>query len=195
MPDYEKLRQNLEAEGFSVSHFPTAAEAADYLDRAIDGKTVGIGGSMTIKDMGLGERLAVHNTLIWHWSGGTSEEAAAAQVYLSSVNGMAETGEIVNIDGTGNRLSSGLFGHEKVYLVVGRNKIAPDYDAALWRARNIAAPKNAQRLGRQTPCASLGDKCYDCKSPERICRALLVYWAKPNSMDMEIVLVDEDLGY
>lgn len=195
MPDYEKLRQNLEAEGFSVSHFPTAAEAADYLDRAIDGKTVGIGGSITIQDMGLGERLAVHNTLIWHWSGGTSEEAAAAQVYLSSVNGMAETGEIVNIDGTGNRLSSGLFGHEKVYLVVGRNKIAPDYDAALWRARNIAAPKNAQRLGRQTPCASLGDKCYDCKSPERICRALLVYWAKPNSMDMEIVLVDEDLGY
>lgn len=195
MTDFETLRKNLEAEGFAVTCFPTAAAAADYLDRAIDGKTVGIGGSMTIKDMGLGERLALHNTLIWHWSGGTAEQAATAQVYLSSVNGMAETGEIINIDGIGNRLSSGLFGHEKVYFVVGRNKIAPDYDAALWRARNIAGPKNAQRLGCKTPCAVKGDKCYDCKGPNRICRALLVYWAKPNSMDMEIVLVDEDLGY
>ena len=92
-------------------------------------------------------------------------------------------------------MASGLFGHEKVYFIVGRNKVAPDYDAALWRARNIAAPKNAQRLGRNTPCAAKGDRCYDCKSPERICRALVVYWEKPGSMDMEVVLVDEDLGY
>ena len=123
------------------------------------------------------------------------QEAAGAQIYLTSVNGAAETGELINIDGTGNRVASGLFGHEKVYFIVGRNKVAPDYDAALWRARNIAAPKNAQRLGRKTPCAAKGDRCYDCKSPERICRALVVYWEKPNSMDMEVVLVDEDLGY
>ena len=121
--------------------------------------------------------------------------ATGAQVYLTSVNGAAETGELINIDGTGNRVASGLFGHEKVYFIVGRNKVAPDYDAALWRARNIAAPKNAQRLGRNTPCAAKGDRCYDCKSPERICRALVVYWEKPGSMDMEVVLVDEDLGY
>ena len=68
-------------------------------------------------------------------------------------------------------------------------------DAALWRARNIAAPKNAQRLGVQTPCAAKGDRCYDCKSPQRICRALVVYWEKPKSMDMEVVLVRQDLGY
>ena len=195
MADLEKLKRNLEARGFAVSCFDTAEEAAAYLDAALDQKTVGIGGSVTVQELGLAERLGTHNQVLWHWTGGTSEAAAGAQVYLSSVNGAAETGELINIDGAGNRVASGLFGHEKVYFIVGQNKVAPDYDAALWRARNIAAPKNAQRLNRKTPCAAKGDRCYDCKSPERICRALVVYWEKPNSMDMEVVLVDEDLGY
>ncbi len=195
MPDYEKLRKNLEAEGFSVSFFPTAAAASDYLDAALDGRTIGIGGSMTIREMGLADRLALHNQVIWHWADGVLQDAATTQVYLSSLNGVAETGELINIDGTGNRVASGLFGHQKVYFIVGRNKIAPDYDAALWRARNIASPKNAQRLHKNTPCAVKGDKCYDCKSPERICSALVVYWQKPTSMDFEVVLIDEDLGY
>ena len=195
MADLEKLRRNLEAEGFTVSCFGTAAQAADYLDAALDGKTIGIGGSVTIRDMGLAERLSTHARVYWHWDEATLEQAASAQVYLTSVNGLAETGELINIDGTGNRVASGLYGHEKVYFVVGRNKVAPDYDAALWRARNIAAPKNAQRLQVDTPCAAKGDKCYDCKSPGRICRALVVYWEKPKSMDMEVVLIDEDLGY
>ena len=195
MADLEKLRRNLEAEGFTVSCFGTAAQAADYLDAALDGKTIGIGGSVTIRDMGLAERLSTHARVYWHWDEATLEQAAAAQVYLTSVNGLAETGELINIDGTGNRVASGLYGHEKVYFVVGRNKVAPDYDAALWRARNIAAPKNAQRLQVDTPCAAKGDRCYDCKSPDRICRALVVYWEKPKSMDMEVVLIDEDLGY
>ena len=195
MADLAKLQKNLEERGFTVTRFDTAAQAADYLDAALDGKSVGIGGSVTIQEMGLAERLREHAQVLWHWAGSTTQEAAGAQVYLTSVNGAAETGELINIDGTGNRVASGLFGHEKVYFVVGRNKVAPDYDAALWRARNIAAPKNAQRLGRNTPCAAKGDRCYDCKSPERICRALVVYWEKPGSMDMEVVLVDEDLGY
>ena len=195
MADLEKLQKSLEAEGFAVSRFDMAAQAADYLDAVLDKKTIGIGGSVTIQEMALAERLGKHNQILWHWAGSTAQEAAGAQIYLTSVNGAAETGELINIDGTGNRVASGLFGHEKVYFIVGRNKVAPDYDAALWRARNIAAPKNAQRLGRKTPCAAKGDRCYDCKSPERICRALVVYWEKPNSMDMEVVLVDEDLGY
>ena len=124
------------------------------------------------------------------------EQAAATDVYISSVNGLAETGELINIDGTGNRVSSTLFGHEKVYFVVGKNKIAPDYDKALWRARNIASPKNAQRIGVQTPCAVKGDRCYDCKSPQRICRGLVVLWEKPKAIQtMEVILIDEELGY
>ena len=195
MADLVKLQKNLEERGFTVTRFDTAAQAADYLDAALDGKSVGIGGSVTVQEMGLAERLSKHAQVLSHWAGSTQQEAAGAQIYLCSVNGAAETGELINIDGTGNRVASGLFGHEKVYFIVGRNKVVPDYDAALWRARNIAAPKNAQRLGRKTLCAAKGDRCYDCKSPERICRALVVYWEKPNSMDMEVVLVDEDLGY
>ena len=146
--------------------------------------------------MGLAERLGTHNRILSHWTGGTQEEAAGAQVYLSSVNGAAETGELINIDGTGNRVASTLYGHEEVYFVVGINKIAPDYDAALWRARNIAAPKNAQRLHRETPCAVKGDKCYNCRSPQRICRALTVHWCKPGSIQRaEVVIVGEELGY
>ena len=77
----------------------------------------------------------------------------------------------------------------------GGTPFAPTYDEALWRARNIASPKNAQRLGVQTPCAVKGDRCYDCKSPERICRGLVVLWEAIGSMEMEVVLVDEALGY
>lgn len=195
MADMEKLRRNLENNGFATSYFETAEEAARYLDGKLDGKSIGIGGSMTAQQMGLDKLLPAHNTVHWHWLGGTAQDAAQAQVYISSVNGLAETGEIINIDGTGNRVVGTICGHEALYLLVGVNKIAPDYDQALWRARNIAAPKNAQRLQVRTPCAAKGDKCYDCKSPHRICRALVVYWEKPKSMDMEVVLIDEDLGY
>ena len=121
---------------------------------------------------------------------------AAADVYLLSANAIAEnTGEILNIDGTGNRVASSLFGHRKVYLVAGRNKVSPDYDSALWRLRNVVAPKNAQRLGRKTPCAAKGDRCYNCDSPERICNGLVVLYKKMRAMDMEVVLIDQELGY
>ena len=100
----------------------------------------------------------------------------------------------MNIDGTGNRVASTLYGHRKVYFIIGRNKLAPTYEEALWRARNIAAPKNAQRLGRKTPCAVKGDRCYDCKSPERICRGLVVLGGPAMGMETEVLLVDEDLG-
>lgn len=87
------------------------------------------------------------------------------------------------------------YGHEKVYLVAGENKIAKDYDSALYRARNIAAPLNAKRLGMNTPCAKMGDRCYNCKSPERICRGLSVLWEKPIAGEIEVVLIHEELGF
>ena len=115
-----------------------------------------------------------------------------------AADAMAENaGEILSSDGTGNRVASSLFGHEKGYFVAGRNKVAPDFDSALWRLRNVVAPKNAQRLGKKTPCAVKGDRCYDCKSPERICRGLVVLWKPMMGMEQatEVILVDEDLGY
>ena len=195
MADFKKLTETLESLGYTVSSFATAAEAADYLDGAIDGVSVGIGGSITVKEMDLYPRLSAHNKVIWHWEGAPYTDADHTDVYISSVNGLAETGEIINIDGNCNRVTSAMYGHKKVYLVVGSNKIAPDYDSALWRARNIAAPLNAQRLNKKTPCAVKGDKCYNCSSPDRICRALTVLWCKPTPIEIEVVLVDEKLGY
>lgn len=198
---FEALKQRLEENGYKVSVFSTGAEAADYLNSEIDGKTVGIGGSMTITQMGLPERLASHNTICSHWhaEGDPAEairQAMTTEVYLLSANAIAEdTGEILNIDGTGNRVSSSLFGHKKVYFVAGKNKISVNYEHALWRLRNVVAPKNAQRLKRNTPCALHADQCYDCKSPERICNALVVFYKKIRSMDVEVILIDEDLGY
>lgn len=199
MPDYEKLIRSLERRGFAARLFPTAREAADYLDASLDGVSVGFGGSRTVQELELFQRLSAHNDCFWHWDAARSggrEAAAAAQVYICSVNGLSEDGELINIDGAGNRVASTLFGHGKVIFVVGRNKLAPDYDAALWRARNIAAPLNARRLKRRTPCTQGELRCHDCKSPERICAALCVLWEKPSMAgEMEVVLVDQDLGF
>ena len=196
MPDFEKAIKSLELRGFAVRCFDTARQAADYLDSQIDHSSVAFGGSITLQQMELYPRLSAHNQVIWHWEGGTLQEAMDTDAYITSVNGLAETGELINIDGTGNRVASTLFGHRRVYFVVGSNKIAPDYDAALWRARNIASPRNAQRLGRKTPCAVKGDRCYDCRSPERICRGLTVLWGPPMGAQVtEVLLVKEELGY
>lgn len=200
MANYDLLTENLKKGGYEVSRFATAAQAAQYIDSKIDGTTVGIGGSVTVEEMGLYEMLSAHNTVYWHWreedAEATRRKAVEADVYISSVNGIAETGEIVNIDGSGNRLAATIYGHSMVFFVVGSNKIVPDADQAMWRARNIAAPKNARRLGCQTPCAIKGDKCYDCSSPQRICKAAVTLWAKPNCIgNAEVVLIEESLGY
>lgn len=198
MTNWDTLRDNLTKHGIDSVLFATRQEAVDYLDRVIDGETVGFGGSVTLQDLGLFDRLNTHNQVIWHWRdpSGTVAQATAAPVYLSSLNGLAETGELLNIDGSGNRVCATAFGPKRIYYLVGRNKIAPTLEQALWRARNIAAPKNAQRLGVNTPCAVKGDRCYDCNAPQRICRELLVTWRKPTTIEkMEVVLVDEDLGY
>ena len=199
---FTKVAENLKQLGYQVTVCDTKEQAADYLCGQIKDTTVGFGGSMTLREMGLYERLAETNTVHWHWQpqGETSIPqtrvlARDTEVYLASANGLAETGEIINIDGAGNRVAETIFGHKKVYFVIGKNKLAEDYDKALWRARNIAAPKNAFRLKTKTPCAEKGDRCYNCSSPARICRALSVLWCAPMGSQYEVVLVKEDLGY
>ncbi len=200
--NFDLLKKNLVSLGYTVSCFETASEAARYLDLQIHNQTVGFAGSMTLEKMGLYELLSKHNHVYWHHripEGKTSKEvrieANAASVYITSVNGIAESGEIVNIDANCNRVASIFYGHEKVYFVIGENKIEKDYDSALHRARNIAAPLNAKRLGVKTPCAIKADRCYDCKSPERICRGLSVLWSKPMTGEFEVILIHEKLGY
>ena len=150
--------------------------------------------------MGLYDRLSADNTLFWHWKQPADEArvaAAHAQVYLTSANAIAETGEIVNIDGSGNRLASMLYGHEALYIVAGVNKLAPDLPAALDRARNIAAPRNARRLNCKTPCAlSEPMRCHDCHSPARICKGFCVLTRPMGGVGRtEVLLIGETLGY
>lgn len=196
--DIEKVKKNLEERGFVVSFFETKQEAADYLVESINGTTVGLGGSMTLDELGIYDRLAKNNTVSWHWLNKVPEIIKAAtesRVYISSANAISQNGEIVNIDGRGNRVAGTLFDKKRVYIVAGINKITEDLDSAIWRARNIASPKNAQRLGVKTPCAVKGDKCYDCRSPERICRGLVVLYGPMLDMErVEVVLIGEELG-
>lgn len=197
----KELQERLTALGYRASVFATAEEACQYLEGAIGGRTVAIGGSMTVKEMGLADRLRRAGEVIWHWEPAEGEApgdllrtARTAPLYISSVNAIAESGEIVNIDGTCNRLSSILYGHETVYFVIGRNKIAKDLTSAIERARNIAAPKNAARLGRATPCVKAG-RCMNCASPERICHAISVFYDAPRGATYEVILINEELGY
>ncbi|MBQ6294311.1 MAG: lactate utilization protein [Firmicutes bacterium] len=198
--DLEKTIQNLRKNEFEVSYFETAAEAAAYLDSRIDGKTVGFGDSETLRVMGVPELLATHNT-VYNPIGvhdddefdDIAKKTQLTDVFLTSVNGISETGEMVNIDGTGNRVAGSIFGHEKVYMVASTKKIEPTLEEAIFRARNVAAPTNTKKFGYATPCAKTG-KCYDCHAPRRICNVMAIYMQKMNGMDVEVVLVGEELG-
>ncbi len=196
--------KNFENRGFKAVVFETVNAAKDYLDREINGKSVAIGGSVTVSQMELYPLLKTHNDMYWHGDPELVEalgreaiqsRAMSTDVYISSANAVTEDGVIINIDGHGNRIASTCFGHKKLYIIIGVNKIAPDFESALWRARNIAAPKNAQRLNRKTPCAIKGDRCYNCNNPERICCGFLSLERPLNSTETEVVIINQELGY
>ena len=120
--------------------------------------------------------------------------AATADVYLTSANAVTKSGQIVNVDGHGNRVAATLHGPGRVVFVVGRNKICANYDAAIQRLKRVVCPANAKRMALDTPCAKLGF-CVDCDSKQRICNATVVLEHRLIGYQMDIVLVDEDLGY
>ena len=199
--DLEKTIRALKGRGFAVSRFATKEEAADYLAGTIRDTTVGMGGSKTLDQLGIYDRLAEHNEVFWHWrvpGVETLNKALMAQTYLSSANAISEDGQIINIDGRGNRLAAQVYGPGKdVYIVAGVNKIEPDFDAALHRARNTAAVQNMARFAGSQPCQSEkgAGKCWDCRAKDRGCNALLVLWGKLFDMQkIEVVLVEEALG-
>jgi len=173
-----------------------------HIDENLNSKSIGFGDSVTLLSMKLFERLFSHNNVLdpMHCAVGktfndTAKECLMTEIFITSVNAMSETGELVNIDGTGNRISGSLFGHQKVYFVASTKKLAPTLEEAIWRAQNIAAPRNAMRLNIKTPCAKKGERCYDCSSPHRICNGMVIHKKKMTDMDMEIVLIKEDLGF
>ncbi len=195
--NFTALQKNLENNSFTASVFEKGDDAVSYLKNKLHGRKIGFGGSKTVEDIGLYTALSEDNACMFHWKGDRSRtlaEARTADTYITSVNAISEKGEIVNIDGTCNRIASTLYGPQSLFFIVGRNKVTKDLSSAIDRARNIAAPQNAKRLGRRTPCA-VGGRCFDCSSPERICSAMTVHFRRPGGIPYcEVILINEDLG-
>ena len=203
----ERIVRTMEAfrkNRYDVSRFAGRTAAADYLAREIRGKRVGFGDSETLRALSLYERLSEHNEVIdppraGHVGGieaflAAGCEALMTDIFVLSANAITEQGHILNMDGAGNRVAGSLFGHEKTYFVVGINKLVPDIAAGIERIHSIAAPRNAHRKGKKTPCAKDGTRCYDCAALERICNALAIHYKKMSYRPMELVLIEEELG-
>ena len=198
----KKIVENLKKRGFDVEIFQTKDDARKKLIEEVGtGKKVGIGGSMTIKELDVYDELKENeNDVLWHWMtepkyvGGVLKEAMTADVYLTSSNALIENGTILNIDGNGNRVAAMFYGPKKVIMVCGKNKITSTYSEAMDRIKTVTCPKNARRLNRKTPCAST-DKCNDCSSPDRMCMVTSLIEMKPPLMEYKIYLIEEEMGY
>ena len=168
-----------------------------------EGAVVGLGGSMTVQEIGLLDALREGGwDLCDQYEEGISKEenykrrrrGVAADVFVTGTNAIARDGALVNIDGMGNRVAALTFGPENVIVVVGRNKICDDIHKALDRVQNYVAPKNAKRFGVDTPCAKTGE-CSDCSSPQRICNVYSIIRRQWAPGRFHVILVDEDLGF
>ena len=163
------------------------------------GSSVTMGGAMSAHEIGLVEAVKTGNYRFIDRDAAADKRAAMlaaydADVFLSSCNAMTEDGILVNIDGNANRVSAICQGPKKVIFIVGMNKVCPDPDTAMKRARNVAAPVNAQRFGLSTPCVKTG-KCMDCKSPDTICCQFLVTRFSRHPGRIHVILVNDSLGF
>ena len=190
--------ENFRKKGFFCEFFDDKDEALKYVLNEIGASDVGIGGSLTVQELGWLEALKKRGKTIWHWLekyDGILEDENAAPCYITSANAISSDGAIINIDANGNRIAAAGFGSKKVFIVCGENKISPDISAALFRAKNVAAPLNAKRLGKKTPCAVNADKCYNCSSPERICRITSITTFPIPRMQTHIIFIKGSWGY
>ena len=176
-----------------------AAALAQALALIPEGSAVTMGGAMSAHEIGLVDALKAGNYNFIDRDALADKRAAMlaaydADVFLSSVNAMTDDGVLVNIDGNANRVSAIAQGPKKVLFIVGMNKVCPDLDSAMKRARNTAAPANAQRFGLSTPCAKTG-KCFDCKYMDTICCQFLITRFSRHTDRIHLILVGEDLGF
>ena len=194
----------LEAHDFKAIYVKTKEEAVQEILKHIASKQrIGVGGSVTIRELRILEKLEAQGAIIYdHWKSGLTKEQTleirkkqmTSDIYLSSVNAVTMNGELVNIDGAGNRVNSTVFGPGKVILIAGHNKMVEDVQEAIKRVKNVSAPLNAKRLNLDLPCVRAG-RCIDCNSPARICRVIVIHERKPILTDILIILVGEELGY
>ncbi|KKM11964.1 hypothetical protein SY88_06165 [Clostridiales bacterium PH28_bin88] len=195
--------------GYEAHYVPGLEDAKEKVLSLIPaGARVGCGGSVTIRELGLLESLRERGCeVLDHWQPGLSHpetllirrEQVVSEVFLTSSNAVTMSGELVNIDGAGNRVSATIFGPKKVIVVVGVNKIVKDVAAGIERSQQVAAVMNAARLKRDTPCTKTG-KCTDCNSAERICNVTVILHRRPRdkgnfSGDFNVIVVGEELGF
>ena len=180
-----------------------AADKAEALRLALslipEGSTATMGGGMSVHEIGLVDALKAGNYNFIDRDEIADKRAAMlaaydADVFLASCNAITNDGILVNIDGNANRVSAIAQGPKKVVLIVGLNKVCGDVDGAIKRARNVAAPINAQRFGLSTPCAKTG-ACLDCKSPDTICCQFLITRFSRHTDRIHVILVGESLGF
>ena len=194
-----KVIKGLESRNMSGYY---AADKAAALAKALEiigeGSSVSMGGAMSAIEIGLVDALKAGNYTFIDRAGMDPREALLAaydaDVFLPSANAMTEDGILVNIDGHSNRVSCIAQGPRKVVFIVGMNKVCADQDAAMKRARNVAAPTNAQRFDIETPCKKTG-ACADCKSADTICCQFLITRYSRHAGRIHVILVDDTLGF
>lgn len=204
----DELKIQLEKNNFGVFVVDTAAEAGklvmENLLPASGAKTVSYGGSMTMKSAGLHDTLLQHENIevIRPDEPGLSMEdkierrrqGLLVDFYISGTNAITENGHLVNLDMIGNRVAAITFGPKNVVILVGRNKIVPDLEAAIYRIKEYASPVNAMRLDCKTPCVKTSH-CEDCKSPGRICNSWVITEKSFPKGRINVVLINEELGF
>nr|WP_297770862.1 lactate utilization protein [uncultured Butyrivibrio sp.] len=199
----QKVIKGLESRNMTGYYAATKEEALKKaLEIIPEGSSVTMGGAMSAHEIGLVEAIKNGNyTFIDRETAKTPEEKREAMLkgydadfFLSSANAMTDDGVIVNIDGNSNRVSMIAQGPKHVLFIVGMNKICDDIDGAMKRARNIAAPINAQRFGLSTPCSKTG-ACMNCKSPDTICCQFLITRFSRHKDRIHVILVNDNLGF
>ncbi len=195
-----KVIEGLKSRNMS-GYYAKDKEAAKELALSLipEGSSVTMGGAMSAHEIGLVEALKAGNYDFIDRDEYEDKRAAMlkaydADVFLSSVNAMTEDGVLINIDGNSNRVSAIAQGPKKVVFIVGMNKVCNDTDGAMKRARNVAAPINAQRFGLNTPCTKTG-ACMDCKSPDTICCQFLMTRYSRHKDRIHVILVNDNLGF
>ena len=200
-----KAVESLVKNGFRAVYCPTPQEVCYCIvQEAAEAASVGFGGSMSIVGLGVESRLREQGKEILNHADPALSRAEKMDVmrrqltcdlFLTGTNALTISGELVNIDATGNRVAAMFFGPHKVIVVAGRNKLVDgSAQDAIQRVKNRATPPNAKRLNFKTPCASTGF-CSDCNSPDRLCRVTSIIDRKPRFTDVVVLVVNADLGF
>ena len=196
----QKVIKGLQSRNMSGYYAANREEALKIaLDLIPEGSSATMGGSVSAVEIGLVKALKEGNYNFIDRNEIADKRAAMlaaydADFFLSSCNAITDDGVMINIDGNANRVSAIAQGPRKVVFIVGMNKICPDLDSAMKRARNVAAPTNAQRFGLNTPCSKTGS-CMDCKSPDTICCQFLITRFSRHKDRIHVIIVNENLGF